>query len=119
MPNALRHQGVDAMNNKPLRNFDQIKPFLRMLEGSIDDARKRRLGRDAVSPAPAPSNQAPYRNGHSHSPSAPTPNPIPLGGHGPSTPAPGGGEADRPLRATPIKPKQTLHPPSGFRPTGS
>lgn len=107
------------MNNKPLRNFDQIKPFLRMLEGSIDDARKRRLGCDAVPQPPAGANHGPYRNGLSAPAAAASPNPLPMPGHGPLAPVPASPESDRPLRATPIKPKQTLHPPTGFRPTGS
>ncbi len=104
------------MNSKPSKNFDQIKPFLRMLEGSIDDARRRRLGDDSVVAPPAPVN----RNGNA-APGAPQPtgNPIPLQGNQPMSPAAQPAEPDRPLRATPIKPKQSLHPSAGFRPTGS
>ncbi len=108
------------MQNKPARNLDQIKPFLRMLEGSIDDARRRRLGHEEAPGQGAAPSASPAR-----SPSPPpvrpavTPGPIPLpGGPAPSA-APAAERPDRPLRATPIKPKQTLHPSTGFRPTGS
>jgi hypothetical protein len=111
------------MNNKPSKNFDQIKPFLRMLEGSIDDARRRRLGEDAPSASP----QTPVSNGQARNITAgqpdtaghPVARPLPMQGNQPVNPAPVAPEPDRPLRATPIKPKQSLHPSTGYRPTGS
>ncbi len=105
------------MNSKPSKNFDQIKPFLRMLEGSIDDARRRRLGDDSAIAPGAPAN----RNGITPPSAAPQPhaNPIPLQGNQPGSPAATPAEPERPLRATPIKPKQSLHPSTGFRSTGS
>lgn len=105
------------MSNKPTKNFDQIKPFLRMLEGSIDDARRRRLGEDAPA-ANSSAQSAPARNGAPNPPAADqrAARPIPMQGNQPASPAP---EPDRPLRATPIKPKQSLHPTTGYRPTGT
>jgi len=109
------------MHNKPSKNFDQIKPFLRMLEGSIDDARRRRLGGDCGPITAPPAAPAAQRNGTPLSPIKPLngSSPIPLPGHGASLPSAGNDAIERPLRATPIKPKQTLHPSTGFRPTGS
>lgn len=109
------------MQNKPAKSLDQIKPFLRMLEGSIDDARRRRLGHDqAPGPVAAP-NAAALRNGAPPPPARPAPaaGPIPMPGSVTAPPTAAPEPADRPLRATPIKPKQTLHPSTGFRPTGS
>ncbi len=101
--------------SKPSKNFDQIKPFLRMLEGSIDDARKRRLGHDTVPPAPGTAGRTAAAPANAAQPGPG--NPIPMPANHAAPPA-AGPEADRPLRATPIKPKQSLHP-TGFRPTGS
>ncbi len=106
------------MNNKPSKNFEQIKPFLRMLEGSIDDARQRRLGHDAP---PAPASNGSTRPVTPLTPArtlAPN-HPIPMQGNSSASPAALPPDADRPLRATPIKPKQSLHPHTGYRPTGS
>jgi len=109
------------MNNKPSKNFEQIKPFLRMLEGSIDDARKRRLGHDPLPATPSPAINGAARPGMPSPPtkSPSTVNPIPIQGGPAATPLALPQDPDRPLRATPIKPKQSLHPHTGYRPTGS
>lgn len=109
------------MNNKPSRNFDQIKPFLRMLEGSIDDARKRRLGHEAPPAAPAPAINGAARSGLPlpSVKSAVPGNSIPIQGGPTATPPALPQDAERPLRATAIKPKQSLHPHTGYRPAGS
>ena len=52
--------GVDAMPEESPNTFDEIKPFIRMLEGSIDAARARRLaqeGRGSVDNASGRSGQ--------------------------------------------------------------
>lgn len=109
------------MNNKTSKNFDQIKPFLRMLEGSIDDARQRRLGHDAPPATSSAASNGATRPGMPTPPTAAQPpsHPIPMQGGPAVSPAALPQEAARPLRATPIKPKQSLHPSTGYRPTGS
>jgi hypothetical protein len=44
--------GVDAMPEETQKTFDDIKPFIRMLEGSIDKARAKRL-RDQEDDSPS------------------------------------------------------------------
>jgi hypothetical protein len=85
------------MDRKPSNSFEQIKPFLRMLERSIDDARHRRLG--------SPSDETPDRPSATHGvPAAP----------GPTTNGTLEGQfglgGDRPQRATPIRPKTQIRP---------
>lgn len=82
------------MDRKPSSSFEQIKPFLRMLERSIDDARHRRLGSSAQENLDRPSV------GHA----SPALDVAPA----PAAEGPFGVEGDRPLRATPIRPKTQI-----------
>ena len=90
--------------SNPARTFERMKPFIKMLEGSIDEARRRRLGPDEpVDPAPqsrpGPEEAAPNRSAPAGGVVAPSNESVPVNGSS-AQPHPRLDRA-RPLRATP------------------
>lgn len=131
-----------AAQPQPGKGFDRVKPLLRVLEGSIDEARRRRLGDGSASSTPSsgsrPGSGAPHggstgaapahgqrpegmaapagtRNGNlSMTPSAPSPLDQPIGGGAGVAPA-ARAAMPNPAPATPARPVTGSAGPVGLK----